>query len=289
MDFQEDRILKEYVKFNQNKQIITKDYIKRFLLTYINILGYQSYVSNIVVHNNGTSFAVYTADHTLSIRYMTIIEYAKKRYGINEIKTIYDAININNEIIKVLFHELTHIKQKIDMNNKNINPLIKDVISAYKLFKDKQIKVDNNVHIYNKIKLLKDGGFKLEKLDVVNNEKNLYKKYHDFFPYEYNANLEGLLNLIEFEKKAGLINNDYQTKNLYLFLLTSYITNPFGVKSPQETIYELKGEKLDVSKYECLTNYERILYGLPINNQTYQKIMDLRKEKQINFKEYWGK
>ena len=288
MDFQENKILNEYKKFNENKKIISRDFIKNFLMTYINILGYQKYVSNIYVYDRGTSFAVYTANNALSIRYMTIVDYAKNKYGIKEINTIYDAININNEIIKVLFHELTHIKQKIDMQNKDLNPLIKDVISSYKLSKDKQINVESNVHIYNKITLIKDG-FKLEKLDVVNNEKNIYKKYHDFFPYEYNANLEGLLNLIEFEKKAGLINNDYQTKNIYLHLLASYITNPFGVKSPLETITELKGETLDTSKYDCLTDYERILYGLPINNRTYQKIMDLRKEKQINFKEYWGK
>ena len=36
----------------------------------------------------------------------------------------YIEININNEIIKVLFHELTHIKQKIDMQNKDLNPLM---------------------------------------------------------------------------------------------------------------------------------------------------------------------
>ena len=287
MVFQEDKIIKDYIKFNNNKQIISKTFIKEFLLTYINILGYQSYVFDIRVYDRGTSFAVYTADRALSIRYITIIEYAKQKYGIKEIRTIYDAININNEIIKVLFHELTHIKQKISMQDKNLNPLIKDVISSYKVAKDKQIYVDNNVHIYNNIKLLKDGGFKIEKVNVDNKEKNLYKKYHDFFPYEYNANLEGLLNLIEFEKKANIIDNSYQTKNIYIMLLSSYIANPFGPKSPLETLNELKNLKTDLNAYKVLTEYERILYGLPIENETINKIFKIKDLKTIEFDKYF--
>ena len=77
MDFQENKILNEYKKFNENKKIISRDFIKNFLITYINILGYQKYVSNIYVYDRGTSFAVYTANIALSIRYMTIVDYAK--------------------------------------------------------------------------------------------------------------------------------------------------------------------------------------------------------------------
>ena len=285
MDFQENKLLDQYVYFNKNKQILSKEYIKQFLITYIILNGYEKYVSDIRIHNTGNSFAVYTADKALSIRYNTIIDFAKKRYGITNIRTMYDAININNEIIKILFHELTHIEQKIKMNG-NHHKLIKEVISEYNVNKDKRINVDNPVNIYNKINI-SNSGFKVEKLNIENNEKNLYKKYHDFFPYEYNANLEGLLKLIEFETKAGLIDNSYQTKNIYILLLSSYIVNPFGPKSPLETINELKNIKTDLNAYKELTEYERILYGLPIENKTINKILKINNYKTINFEQYF--
>lgn len=287
MDFRENKLFSKYKEFCNNGKIISHDFIKEFLLTYIDINNYHDYVREIRIYNTGNSFAVYTTDKALSIRYNTIIEYAKVKYGITNINNKYDAININNEIIKILCHELTHIEQKIKMKQ-DFHPLIKEVISEYNVNKDRKIKVDNPTNIYNKL-TVSSNGFKVEQLDITNNEKNLYKKYHDFFPYEYNANLEGLLKLIEFEKKAGLIDNSYQTKNIYIFLLKSYIVNPFGPKSPLETINELKDIKTDLNAYKVLSEYERILYGLPVENETLEKILKIKNNTQIDLKTYFNK
>ena len=116
--------------------------------------------------------------------------------------------------------------------------------------------------------------------EIINNEKVLmqnnylaYTDFHDNFIMEYNANVEGYLEVHRLLEKIG----DYRAKEV-LLLARRYFINQYKKKenyicSPYEWMSNVfRVDKVDTKN---LSLKDRILYGLPIEKAVYDEIKNM--------------
>lgn len=280
--------LKEkYKYFCLSGKFLDKKYIQEIIKTYIITNNLNSIVRNVKIDTYGNSLAVFMND-TLIIRYNSILDYVKKCHNYNpKNASKYSYIDINNEILSIIFHELTHVEQKKCIIEKTKDKIIREYLKEGFLMPSRKITFEKGLLPMYEL-VTGNNSFHLKEIKNANKEPNsFYQKYHSFIPIEYNANLEGLLKTIDFTDDIGLINNKYQKSNIYKYLLTYYIVNPFGCKSPVETVNDLRSIETNRDDFKNISELDKVLYGLPIENETYQKIMEIPKQKSIKFREYF--
>jgi hypothetical protein len=189
-----------------------------------------------------------------------VIDYERM---INDILNYYNIKNyingeqltkVNLTIIQMIYHELVHAIQY-------------DIIDGYR---------DANFDIAD----LLDNSFY-----NAHSNRELYYKYHDLFLTEFNANMESAFLTDEFYdkviKKVMKIDNPYLDESIKI-----YLSNGYYIDSPLDKYNKLTKQKLNPAK--GLNTYEKIIYGMPINNNEYEKVKKLAivKKENNNLKEY---
>lgn len=181
---------------------------------------------------------------------------------INETNAIDEFTKLNKEFIKklslemmmIVYHEITHAKQEIlgSKHDKYHNFITKDISLGNRLLDDNR---------YFRILLT----------------------MHNLMPNEYNANFEALILQLNFQKKLNEItkNEIYDLKLLKEGVLGYYSKHEDKIISPIELFYTKINypfsinNYLDNEVYQSLSEYDKIRYGLPINEETYNKIKTL--------------
>lgn len=189
------------------------------------------------------------------------------------------------DLFVTFFHELEHAKQKKLLDKFKL--YYNKVISGYKLS-------DDEVKEYTKIHTLYISE------NTINNNYKIYNKKHDLFPTEHEANYMELYSTIKLmssfsenihDSNLEKILNFYNKNNILLLrLLRGYKNSAFGFKSPVE---QLGFRKIDKAvkefmyKSELLSNYEKLILGLPIDKILYLKMFnDALNNKNIKHDDY---
>ena len=169
-----------------------------------------------------------------------MIEYAISNYS--------DSYCVNYEMIFYLLHEISHsLQTKIIYENKQ-----KLLASIYE-------------DSYDRIKYF----------------YNLYQTYHDDFLIEYNADLNGLIEASNFMRKLkNYAGDDYELINY--ILKNGYQKNNKLIISPVQKESIIVDEKFNYKNiinnkdYKKMNNYQKVLHGLPIEVNTFNKFDDIK-------------
>lgn len=217
----------------------------------INKLNLSDYIKNIVLSNDlnkwyGGSYS-YKGDIVIN-----------ENQGISDIITYYKAMFFT------LFHEIRHIEQYklIDKYYNYYSKLPKDHV--YTLEEEKEI---TKIHVFIISNIIK------------RKNKRMYKKKHNLFSIEHDANYYGYLDSSNFLRDFfSVISTKVDIlKNFYLlsFLIDGYKIKINGkLKSPYEQIdYQFRD---NIIKNNRLSNYERLILGLPIDKNLYAELDHMR-------------
>lgn len=199
--------------------------------------------------------AGYLSDNTIVVDYNKMLTEALRIYNINPKKcTALDLTSINLLIINFLFHEIVHAKQ-YDM----INGFSKGNIEMLKIFKDCFEKsFDPNIYTFEN---------------------------HDFFITEYNANIEGALLTDSFYDDLVEMYTDRRNTALYEFV-PIFIEDAYDNLSPLENYNKITNQ--NIKPLERLDSFDKLCYGMPLNENELQKAKTLQyaKDNNINIKNY---
>lgn len=138
------------------------------------------------------------------------------------------TLYINSELLGYLLHEIVHAKQKNIVNrNEKANELIISILK----------KSFRRAHFYKKI----------------------YEEFHDCFVIEHNANVESQLMVKDFLDKLNLEFNPYQ--------LNFFLNYGYNTISPVEREANLVKQQYKTINLDSLSDYEKIIYGFPIEEE----------------------
>ena len=244
-------ILEEYKELLLKHESINEEFLKRFIVDYVITNNLHNYIQDVRFDVVGKTLALY------------IPMLKKITLNINAIKNAMDPnmhiIDQNNSILATVIHELTHAEQKKIIIEKTADPRIIEVLRTSYSDRDKQ--------------------------------RDVYKKFHDLFIIEYNANLNGTFKMIEYMNELGIVNKKAYATYIHNLLMNFYVFDELGVMAPIEKYEIIAHQKYEQEheKYAHLSEFEKIVYGLPIEAKTYQKIHDLRKKKEFDPNTYLKK
>lgn len=217
----------------------------------INQLNLSDYIKNIVLSNDlnkgyGGSYS-YKGDIVIN-----------ENQGTSDIITYYKAMFFT------LFHEIRHIEQYklIDKYYNYYSKLPKNHV--YTLEEEKEI---TKIHVFIISNIIK------------RKNERIYKKKHNLFSIEHDANYYGYLDSSNFLRDFfSVISTKVDIlKNFYLlsFLIDGYKIKINGkLKSPYEQIdYQFRD---NIIKNNSLSNYERLILGLPIDKNLYAELDHMR-------------
>ena len=245
-------------KFDDNYVLEKKD-IYDIASTYIKENKIESCLKDIVFTNDKSVRAIYNiSKNVITINDKKIIESCYRLFdGIQKIYKIdeeYYCYFLNFYYLYIIYHELMHVNQKAKYEKK-----------------------DNELFNY------------LYELCLIllHNNRTFYKRNHDIFPMEIEANNFGFLTAYNLMNYTKLPMKETRVMHLqYLFsLLLNYEKNNNQIKSPIELLREgnnivdinLINVLLDKQK---LSKLERMNLGLPINLKEYDSI-DYEKYKSL--------
>lgn len=244
-------------KILNKKELITKDELIDFMVDYIFENNLDNYVDGITMKTGYNSYGMFFRyKKSININYDKLIIYLMN-YFKNFNEKYYYAINTS--IITTAIHELKHVEQlKI----------------TREFLKDPKI-----------IKILKES--------YIKTNTPLYKTNHDDFIIEYNADIAAQFELIDILEKQNINRLIDTTEFLYYTLMNKFINRKEGVLSPLEYFLKLDNEfnysNVYSEQFSNISELDKILYGLPLEGKNYQKILELRKQKHINFLNYFDK
>lgn len=236
---------------NSNK-IIDKEFITKLILDYKNNNPeIDKKLKNFNFVGKEMGFSAYNPwTYTIFIYYAGLI---------NETNAIDDFNKLDKEFIKklslemmmIVYHELIHAKQEIlrSKHDKYHNFVTKDIYLGNRLLDDNR---------YFRILLT----------------------MHNLMPNEYNANFEALIEQLNFQKKLNEItkNEIYDLRLLKEGVLNYYYKDNDKIISPVESFYKRINYNFNIedylnnSVYQSLSEYDKIRYGFPISEETYNKI-----------------
>lgn len=223
---------------DQNK-VINQNNIIDLADYFLNKMNLKKYVKNINFDNSYCSFYD-NETFEINLNYNHMIEYAISNYS--------DSYCINYEMIFYLLHEISHsLQTKIIYESKQ-----KLLASIYE-------------DSYDRIKYFYD----------------LYQTYHDDFLIEYNADLNGLIEASNFMRKLkNYAGDDYELINY--ILKNGYQKNNKLIISPVQKESIIVDEQFNYKEiinnkdYKKMNNYQKVLHGLPIEENTFNKFDDIK-------------
>jgi len=187
---------------------------------------------------------------------------------INKVKKEGSMLFHYGKLFNILFHELEHVKER---------KLIRKYHEYYCKLSD------NHVYTLEERKELVKIHAIGQSYISIKNKRTKYKLNHDLFPTEHAANYYGFANSIDFLvdmlpdfEKELIKPNKYSLKMLEL-LLTGYKLKKLTAKisSPVEQILVKDIDpyiKQLLLSYNDLSNYERMVLGLPIDTDLFIKL-----------------
>lgn len=235
----------------ENKQLLTKQDMELLIEYFVNQYKLNKEVRDVdFITNYGT---YYDTDYDkINLNYNQLKEYATYNFKCFEKDPELFYFFSNYELVYYLLHEIMHAKQiNIIRNNQG---LLKDIYE--------------------------------DSYNYINEFYNIYRKKHDEFLLEYNANVEGLIEcykfMISLENCLGydiysiynLINEGYYKKKKNIISLIEnesiMINEPFHYK-----------KLISNSDYKNMNNLDKILNGLPIDLENYNKIEQIKEMKTL--------
>ena len=180
-------------------------------------------------------------------------------------------------------HNDYKVKEKIYPEDENRNWYLRQYVYPQYIMRELSIRVLHVLYhelVHAKQNYIRHEGDKTIK-EILDNEKILmqnniaaYTDFHDNFVVEYNANVEGYLEVHRlFEQKL----NDYRAKEILIlarrYFINQYKENDDFILSPYEWMHRIF--RLDQVDTKNLSLKDRILYGLPIEKAVYEDIKNI--------------
>ena len=228
----------EVSRYLDGKSRISNEMLEELAYNYIKENHIEDYVKTININNKVDTMGQYNYDScSLSIN-------PEKNYNINRREIRNNAfqlccsdkkIDLDIRVLHVLFHELTHAKQNFIKNEEN------NELSS--IIKNENILAENNIYAYH--------------------------DFHDKFIIEYNANMEGYLEIMKLLESNSINLNRIQTLAQYYFL-SQYNVEDNKIISPYEWMTYVFG--LDYVDTSNLSFDKKILYGLPLGKDKYEDV-----------------
>lgn len=234
---------KDFVSFYDN-QVLPISFINNFISEYIEKNNLNKSLNKIKYVNNneigvGCSAGYDVNSKILLIDYEQIIQICLELYGMDS-KNISIPI-INLFILDTLYHELVHIKQF-------------DVIYKRSSINEEVDKFLYKLYTY----LCKDEA------------KEIYDNNHDIFLLEHNANLTAGILTDNFVTNAIFEEKGIKLSNIYE-LFYYYVNKSYGKNLIPLNEYNLLTNE-NIKPIEGLDTYNKIMYGMPINELEYEKV-----------------
>lgn len=250
----------EFMKYVNDKKLLDERIYEKFTEYFVKKMKLDKVVTKIDFDND--IFSHYNQfEKKIVLNLDQIYDYAIGRSFINGKKDVKENVYfINSELLFYLLHELTHGKQiNIIEKREQSNELI--------------------------IKALEDSYDRLQ-------FQKLYNRFHDYYLIEHHANTEGQFMLSEF--LYGLDDGyGFDVGPLYYYLTLAYEEYNKHVLSPLEKenmmfFIRLKiDEFMKKEEYLKMKEYDKIIFGFPVKEDTYEKINDVAYNKVKDYKAYF--
>jgi hypothetical protein len=242
------------------KKILTENDLYEIIDKLIEYYDIKNYIKNIKISNDVKLYGYYNSlSKELYINRNLIISdsFKKNRLDImNMSRSSY--LKVNFDILFNLFHEIEHINQ-IKYINEGTNSAIKEaLILGY----DEQL---------------------LSKLS--NSDK--YYKFHDMYIHEYNANVLAAMKINDF-----IMNDEskkYSKDVLFKQFCYGYYIRPDGITCPLKEYLKTIDKDKNINLENNISEYDKVAYGLLIDELTYNKIKLLDKNEITTYKEYFNR
>ena len=251
----------------ENKRLISKDFIEYFIFHYVDILQLNEVVKAISFSRSPDTLVSYSPKHlsiTISRNNTFNRMLISKEKRIEEI-TDMELLIMCIRFLEMLFHELAHAKQEMIIRSlEDTNPLIKQIL--------------------------------LEDAHIFRWQNHLYDRYYDDFITEYNAEIMSKVMISYFF-------NDYPplqqisklniNEEIYKMIRNYYnkdgkINNPI-IRFKQITSNNFSEDDIiRMEGFNSLTKFEKIKYGMPLDEITKNKLEEIPKVKIKNFGEYFN-
>jgi hypothetical protein len=248
----------KFLEYTKDLRLLDMKMLEKFTDYYVEKLKLKKVVSDIQFVNNGcTCYNQY--DGYLIINLYQLYDFAisgNNTYG--EESKEFEIYFSNLDLLSYLLHEIMHAKQ---MNIITRNEPSCDLVR----------------------KALCEGYDRLKYSD-------LYKFYHDYFLIEHHANTLANIYTHEFSRDLDSFGFDYHALKHYLKI--AYTKPKNVILSPIERESAIVQKPLDKTKilnsddYKYLTEFEKVIYGLPIGDKTYEKIKQIGYKKTDNIEKH---
>lgn len=216
----------------------SNEMLEELAYNYIKENHIEDYIRTININNKVDTIGQYNYDsYTLSMN-------PEKNYNINTRDSYNNAFqlccsdkktDLDIRVLHVLFHELTHAKQNFIKNEQN-NELSE-------IIKNENILIENNIFAYH--------------------------DFHDKFVIEYNANMEGYIEIMKL-LDYNSVNYNRLKILVYYYFLNQYIIDKENIVSPYDWMRSIFG--LDYVDTSNLSLNKKILYGLPLEKDNYEDV-----------------
>ena len=239
-------LFSNYVK---EKQLLDKDFIEKYINKYKWENSLDDEIQSIWVNNVSAEDAAYIYEYRMILFNLNKIYKQKvEELNINEV-TYENVLKLNMIMLTIINHELTHAKQYSTIDH-SLNFLLKTILS------------DSLYHA------------------IYNYENYLLK--HDDYIHEYNANINSQIETFNFL-------DDKHLSLLYSPIIKHYLNDYLNGQVPIERFYKMANIELPDFKnlrgYDYMSDFDKLLYGLPIKNETVEKIKIM--EQVDNYKNYF--
>lgn len=230
-------LLNEFIINNLNKDILTFDQLKKYIIEIIKELELENYLND-VIESDEVDFASYNIqDNTIKINYNDIIKYAKVDHRFLD-SSINFYLFVNSELLINIFHEIVHIIQTC-LYTEYSNEI-------YQIYKQN-----------------------FELITAMTDKE--YVKTYDCLTVERDANItafENLLSILEsyYSNETELIKYYYTCMKKQL--LTGYIYSKGRLISPIENIYK-NYMKQEAPIIDNISTYNKLKIGADISKSTY--------------------
>lgn len=277
-----DKIARIIFDYTKNNKIADKKFVQDAIEIISNNNDLDNYIDKIEISDSKEKFNNYNyLDQILTINIKETLSYCKNIFLRKKI------LFINLTVVLTIFHELDHVKLKIDcdINPDSIETIFLKILHEIEL--PKTMSKEEYAYLTYEERVQLENNFKLAILDV-EKRRLCYELYHDMVPSERRANIISNIDLDNVMKKlynTSLKQDElekirrYELKQFIKKCLYGYKYN-YITNSPSIDYIEkaLDTEKLDRIKIynkdietfykNARSNYslqERILYGLPLS------------------------
>lgn len=243
----------------ENKILTEKD-IKSVIDELIQYYNISDYVKDVKFPNNIQLYGYYNiTDQIININSNLIITDSIRKNRINIMNiSKKDYLKINLDILFHIFHEIEHVNQIKYINDNPDNIIRQTLILGF----DEQL---------------------LSKLS--NSDK--YVKHHDIYTHEYNANVAAAMKINDFIMNEEA--NNYSKKVLFKQFCYGYYLRPDGLTCPLKEYLKTINKDKDILVPTDISEYGQVVYGLPIDETTFQKIKSLESTQVNTYKEYFNR